>query len=345
MNIKRPVGLITDFAKASNKISSWVATEIVTAPDEKSRVATIEAFIKVAQCCWELNSFNTAMDIISGLNSFSISRLKQIWDVRIATHATHETRGTHARSLTVHSAVCLCTRARGVGRAGVGNGPSRQLPELSQPRRDFGPAHDSLHRYRTFTLSHRSLFPSHWLVCVPTALVLRDLTFANDGNPSFLEGYGHQISKFLNIDSTLTPLFVVLFSDLINFERMTLFFSIISDILKYQLLPQHQIQVNDTALSFLNGVEVLHDCLECAGCVARDLDCYDAYRHARCLMRIVCTSDRSRFSHRPGRTRAKPPTRGRKTTSNKRSSFASCTELSRVRTSKRSRYPYPGHLT
>jgi hypothetical protein len=39
---------------------------------------------------------------------------------------------------------------------------------------------------------------------------------------------------------------------------MTLFFSIISDILKYQLLPQHQIQVNDTALSFLNGVEVLH---------------------------------------------------------------------------------------
>ena len=109
VNIKRPVCLITDFAKASNKISSWVAMEIVTAPDEKSRVATIEAFIKVAQCCWELNSFNTAMDIISGLNSFSISRLKQIWDVRIATHATletHETRGTHART----HAASLCIR-------------------------------------------------------------------------------------------------------------------------------------------------------------------------------------------------------------------------------------------
>jgi hypothetical protein len=40
---------------------------------------------------------------------------------------------------------------------------------------------------------------------------------------------------------------------------MTLFFTIISDVLKYQLLPQHQIQVNDTALSFLGGVEVFDE--------------------------------------------------------------------------------------
>jgi hypothetical protein len=80
-------------------VSSWVATEIVTAPDEKFRVATIEAFIKIAQCCWELNSFNTAMDIISGLNSFSISRLKQTWEVRHPVYITQHVKPPSPLSL------------------------------------------------------------------------------------------------------------------------------------------------------------------------------------------------------------------------------------------------------
>jgi hypothetical protein len=59
-----------------NQISYWVATEILTKQDRKTQVKIIKKFIKTAYICFHLGNFNSMMEILSGLNNISISRLK-----------------------------------------------------------------------------------------------------------------------------------------------------------------------------------------------------------------------------------------------------------------------------
>lgn len=61
-----------------NQISYWVATEILT-KHRKSQAKIIKKFIKTAYICFNLGNFNSMMEILSGLNNVSISRLKNIW--------------------------------------------------------------------------------------------------------------------------------------------------------------------------------------------------------------------------------------------------------------------------
>ncbi len=59
-----------------NQISYWVATEVLTKQDRKTQVKIIKKFIKTAYICYHLGNFNSMMEILSGLNNISISRLK-----------------------------------------------------------------------------------------------------------------------------------------------------------------------------------------------------------------------------------------------------------------------------
>eukprot|EP00029_Vermamoeba_vermiformis_P013366 TRINITY_DN8278_c0_g1_i1.p1 TRINITY_DN8278_c0_g1~~TRINITY_DN8278_c0_g1_i1.p1 ORF type:complete len:867 (-),score=72.67 TRINITY_DN8278_c0_g1_i1:62-2662(-) len=63
-----------------NKMTAWVASEIVSAPILKQRVAVITFFIRVCEACKELNNFNTLMEILSGLDMTAVVRLKTTWE-------------------------------------------------------------------------------------------------------------------------------------------------------------------------------------------------------------------------------------------------------------------------
>jgi hypothetical protein len=63
------------------KISSWVATEIVNCATVKQRVALIKRFILAAQHCLQYKNYNGLLEIIFGLNNLSINRLQQTWKV------------------------------------------------------------------------------------------------------------------------------------------------------------------------------------------------------------------------------------------------------------------------
>jgi hypothetical protein len=54
-----------------------VITDILTADKKATRAKLIKQMIKVAQHCYELRNYNTVMEILSALETPSISRLKE----------------------------------------------------------------------------------------------------------------------------------------------------------------------------------------------------------------------------------------------------------------------------
>jgi len=64
-----------------NEVSNWVKTFVVYKKDFQGRVELIEKFIKIAEKCMEINNYNAMMEIISGLNSIPVNRLRQTWAV------------------------------------------------------------------------------------------------------------------------------------------------------------------------------------------------------------------------------------------------------------------------
>eukprot|EP01086_Lenisia_limosa_P012067 TRINITY_DN3936_c0_g1_i1.p1 TRINITY_DN3936_c0_g1~~TRINITY_DN3936_c0_g1_i1.p1 ORF type:complete len:950 (-),score=365.17 TRINITY_DN3936_c0_g1_i1:375-3224(-) len=68
------------FIKRFNLVSNWVTTEVVSQIDNlKQRTAVVEKFIKIAAHFRELNNFNGVMEIVAGLQSSSVHRLKKTW--------------------------------------------------------------------------------------------------------------------------------------------------------------------------------------------------------------------------------------------------------------------------
>lgn len=66
--------------KRFNDVSSWVTTEIVNQTENlKNRIAMIEKFIQIAQQFLELNNFNGVMEVLAGLQSAAVHRLKKTW--------------------------------------------------------------------------------------------------------------------------------------------------------------------------------------------------------------------------------------------------------------------------
>eukprot|EP00033_Pygsuia_biforma_P002827 GCRY01003121.1.p2 GENE.GCRY01003121.1~~GCRY01003121.1.p2 ORF type:complete len:338 (+),score=95.57 GCRY01003121.1:1596-2609(+) len=63
-----------------NKVSSWVTYEVVKQIDNlKARAAAINYFLKLAKECRRLGNFNGVMEILAGLQSSSVLRLKKSW--------------------------------------------------------------------------------------------------------------------------------------------------------------------------------------------------------------------------------------------------------------------------
>jgi len=62
-----------------NDVSNWVASEIVKCTDLEQRTKVLKMVIDIAEHCYELNNYNAVMEIISGLHSSSVYRLKASW--------------------------------------------------------------------------------------------------------------------------------------------------------------------------------------------------------------------------------------------------------------------------
>jgi len=58
-----------------NIISHWVAFIILSQKAYADRVRAFEMFIRIANICYEMNSFNTAMSILSGFENAAVHRL------------------------------------------------------------------------------------------------------------------------------------------------------------------------------------------------------------------------------------------------------------------------------
>ncbi|EFC46408.1 rasGEF domain-containing protein [Naegleria gruberi] len=65
----------------SNEIGMWVATDILSYEDVKERAYVLKQFIKIASECEKIRNYNTMYDIVAGLNSNPIHRLKKTWDL------------------------------------------------------------------------------------------------------------------------------------------------------------------------------------------------------------------------------------------------------------------------
>lgn len=66
-----------------NDVSRWVASEICKTVDLKDRINVMQKMIEIADFCKSLNNLNAMMEIISGLNSSSVFRLKITWTVNL----------------------------------------------------------------------------------------------------------------------------------------------------------------------------------------------------------------------------------------------------------------------
>lgn len=70
---------ITNFIKASNQLTNFVAYMILRKDDAKKRVQIIRFFVQVAEKCRSYNNFSSMTAIISALYSSPIHRLKKTW--------------------------------------------------------------------------------------------------------------------------------------------------------------------------------------------------------------------------------------------------------------------------
>ncbi|OCH89134.1 ras GEF [Obba rivulosa] len=70
---------ITPVIGLSNKIALWVGWSVLHEEDLVSRVATVTYLIDVAKHCRDSHNFSSMTDILSGLNSPPVRRLKATW--------------------------------------------------------------------------------------------------------------------------------------------------------------------------------------------------------------------------------------------------------------------------
>eukprot|EP01088_Endostelium_zonatum_P006480 TRINITY_DN18613_c0_g1_i1.p1 TRINITY_DN18613_c0_g1~~TRINITY_DN18613_c0_g1_i1.p1 ORF type:complete len:493 (-),score=81.86 TRINITY_DN18613_c0_g1_i1:218-1696(-) len=62
-----------------NHVAFWVAGQIVQNSSLSGRKAVLERFIAIADTCYQIHNYNSAMEILAGLSMTSVSRLKKTW--------------------------------------------------------------------------------------------------------------------------------------------------------------------------------------------------------------------------------------------------------------------------
>lgn len=80
---------ISNFIKASNQLTNFVAYMILRKQDMKKRVQVIRYFVQVAERCRQYNNFSSMTAIISALYSSPIHRLKKTWALVSNDTLTH----------------------------------------------------------------------------------------------------------------------------------------------------------------------------------------------------------------------------------------------------------------
>eukprot|EP01125_Pyxidicula_operculata_P005664 TRINITY_DN1986_c0_g1_i1.p1 TRINITY_DN1986_c0_g1~~TRINITY_DN1986_c0_g1_i1.p1 ORF type:complete len:2857 (+),score=968.14 TRINITY_DN1986_c0_g1_i1:65-8635(+) len=72
---------LTYMIEYSNRLSSWITTEILKWPTSKSRAQVISFFINVLQNLESMNNFNGIIQVLSSLHSSTIGKLKKSWEL------------------------------------------------------------------------------------------------------------------------------------------------------------------------------------------------------------------------------------------------------------------------
>jgi len=75
----RKEGALFNSIKYFNCLSHWVTISIVKEAHLKTRIEYLSKIIRICDHLLQLNNFSSAMAILSGLNHFSVSRMKQTW--------------------------------------------------------------------------------------------------------------------------------------------------------------------------------------------------------------------------------------------------------------------------
>jgi hypothetical protein len=182
--------LITRF----NSVSNWVAHEIVTTPNFKMRTALLKLFIGIAEHCRKINSFNTLLEIIAGLNLSCVQRLKRTWKVHIS--ASSFLFLFHCPFHFVLFVLTLTFSSLSVSLRTV-TPPSLSL-SLFQGIRRQKKVFESLevlmassYNYNAYRVALREAQPP----CLPYfGVFLRDFTFIDVGNPTFIK------ENFVNVE-------------------------------------------------------------------------------------------------------------------------------------------------
>jgi len=78
-----------------NKVSYWVATEIVMSTNIKDRVNLMKKFIAMAEHLRDMGNFNGVMEVVAGLNLWSITRLKETWE-QLPTNVSNSAKEMNA---------------------------------------------------------------------------------------------------------------------------------------------------------------------------------------------------------------------------------------------------------
>eukprot|EP01080_Neovahlkampfia_damariscottae_P008510 gene8510-334_t len=71
---------INQIIERSNLISKWVINEIINSNDLKERVSIISKFIRILSISLEIQNYNLLIELLFGLNSHPILRLKKTWN-------------------------------------------------------------------------------------------------------------------------------------------------------------------------------------------------------------------------------------------------------------------------
>eukprot|EP01113_Clastostelium_recurvatum_P049806 TRINITY_DN928_c0_g1_i4.p1 TRINITY_DN928_c0_g1~~TRINITY_DN928_c0_g1_i4.p1 ORF type:complete len:1284 (+),score=384.18 TRINITY_DN928_c0_g1_i4:97-3948(+) len=167
-----------------NSVSRWVASEIVRVRNVKQRALVMGRFIEIAEELIGLHNYNGAMEIISGLNSAAIHRLKNTWISLTKKQQEH----------------------------------FQQFKVLMSGDNNWRNLRSTLHQ----------IGPP----CIPyLGLYLTDLTFINDGNPTFLP------------------------NGMVNFDKCRRLAAVVQEIQQYQQTP-YCLELVDYIQAFITSVPV-----------------------------------------------------------------------------------------
>ncbi|XP_060127662.1 rap guanine nucleotide exchange factor 6 isoform X5 [Zootoca vivipara] len=80
---------LKQFEDVMNQETFWVATEILSEPNQLKRMKIVKHFIKIALHCRECKNFNSMFAVISGLNLAPVARLRGTWEKLPSKYEKH----------------------------------------------------------------------------------------------------------------------------------------------------------------------------------------------------------------------------------------------------------------